>query len=68
LCRDPLHSRTKNRGDYDHHIVVDVEGTKVSIERDEEGDYGASADEEGISDGKVDTELISAFFEVLQKI
>jgi hypothetical protein len=44
------------------HIVVDVNGTPVTIERDEEGNYRALGDVES----KVDVELVKAIVEVLE--
>jgi hypothetical protein len=42
------------------HIVVDVNGTPVTIERDEEGNYRALGDVES----KVEVELLKAIVEV----
>jgi hypothetical protein len=47
---------------YVHHIVVDVNGTPVSIERDEEGNYRAL----GEPNSKVDIELIKTIVDVLE--
>jgi hypothetical protein len=47
---------------YVHHIVIDVNGTNITIERDEEGNYRALGD----VDSKVDVELVKAIVEVLE--
>jgi len=47
---------------YVHHIVIDVNGTNITIERDEEGNYRALGD----VNSKMDIELIKAIVEVLE--
>jgi hypothetical protein len=49
---------------YVNHIVVDLSGTPITIERDEEGNYRALGDIEK----KVDPELIEAVVNVLQML
>ncbi len=49
-----------------HRIVVDVNGTNISIERDEEGNYRALGEANEMLDKKVDVELIKAIVEVLE--
>lgn len=50
---------------YIQHIVVDINNTKVIIERDEEGNYRALVDEEKLRDSKVNLELVKAVIDVL---
>jgi hypothetical protein len=53
---------------YVNHVVVDLEGTQITIERDEEGNYRAIGDTEKMQSTKVDTELIEAIVNVLQSL
>src|SRR3712207_6777600 len=43
---------------YVNHILVEVNGTTVTIERDEEGNFRALVDPEKVKDAKVDFELV----------
>jgi hypothetical protein len=51
---------------YVHHIVVDVNGTNITIERDEEGNYRALADAGKGNPFKLDAGLIEALVHVLE--
>jgi hypothetical protein len=51
---------------YVHHIVVDVNGTPVTIERDEEGNYRALVDLEKVQSSKLDAGLMEALVSVLE--
>ena len=51
-----------------NHIVVDVYGTAITIERDEEGNYRALGDAEQLTKNKVDLELVKAMVEVLERL
>jgi hypothetical protein len=53
---------------YVHHIVVDLAGNQITIERDEEGNYRALGDVEKLKDSKVDVDLIKAVIAVLQSL
>jgi hypothetical protein len=53
---------------YVNHIVVDLGGTQVTVERDEEGNYRALGDAEKMQSTKIDTELIEAVVNVLQSL
>lgn len=53
---------------YVHQIVVDLSGSKVTIERDEEGNYRALEDQEKLKNSKVDVELVKAVITVLQSL
>jgi hypothetical protein len=53
---------------YVNHIVIDVSGTQIIIERDEEGNYRALGDAEKMQSTKIDTELIEAVVNVLQSL
>ncbi|MCW3081127.1 hypothetical protein [Segetibacter sp.] len=53
---------------YVNHIIVDLGGTQITIERDEEGNYRAIGDAEKMQPTKVDTELIEAVVNVLQSL
>ncbi len=53
---------------YVNHIIVDLGGTQITIERDEEGNYRALGDAEKLQSTKVDTELIEAVVNVLQSL
>jgi hypothetical protein len=54
---------------YVHHMVVDINGANITIERDEEGCYRAleEFDESG-SHGKVDVELVKEIVQVLESL
>ena len=51
---------------YVNHIVVDLFGIAVTIERDEEGNYRALVAVEKLNDSKVDVDLIKEVIAVLQ--
>ena len=53
---------------YVNHIVVDLGGSQITIERDEEGSYRALGDTEKIEGPKVDVDLIKAVVSVLQSL
>lgn len=53
---------------YVNHIVVDLSGTQITIERDEEGNYRALGDTEKMEGSKVDVDLIKAVVTVLQSL
>lgn len=53
---------------YINHIVVDLNGTPITIERDEEGNYRALGDTEKMEGSKVDVDLIKAVITVLQSL
>ena len=53
---------------YVNHIVVDLGGTQITIERDEEGNYRALGDAEKMQSTKVDIELIEAVVHVLESL
>ena len=53
---------------YVNHIVVDLFGNPVTIERDEEGNYRALGDAEKFKDSKVDVDLVEAVITVLQSL
>ncbi len=53
---------------YIHHIIVDVDGTNITIERDEEGNYRALVNPEKINDNKIDIELLEAIVGVLEAL
>jgi hypothetical protein len=53
---------------YVNHVVVDLGGTQITIERDEEGNYRALGDTEKIEGSKVDVGLIKAVITVLQSL
>ena len=53
---------------YVHHIVVDVNGTPVTIERDEEGSYRALVDAEKLETSRLDPGLIEALVSVLASL
>jgi hypothetical protein len=53
---------------YVNHVVVDLGGTQITIERDEEGNYRALGDTEKIEGSKVDVDLIRAVVTVLQSL
>jgi hypothetical protein len=53
---------------YVNHIVVDLGGTPITIEHDEEGNYRALGDIEKMECSKVDVDLIKAVITVLQSL
>ena len=53
---------------YVNQIAVDVNGTTLTIERDEEGNYRAIGDAEQTAANKVDLELVKALVEVLENL
>jgi hypothetical protein len=53
---------------YVNHIVVDLGGPQITIERDEEGNYRALGQAEKLEVTKVDTELVEAVVNVLQSL
>jgi hypothetical protein len=53
---------------YVNHIVVDLSGNPVTIERDEEGNYRALSDAEKFKDSKLDLDLVKAVIAVLQSL
>jgi hypothetical protein len=53
---------------YVNHILVDITGTQITIERDEEGNFRAVGDPEKMKDSKVDLDLVKAVVEVLEKL
>jgi len=53
---------------YVNHIVVDLSGIPITIERDEEGNYRALGDSEKMKDSKVDVDLIKRIIKVLQSL
>jgi hypothetical protein len=56
------------RFDYIHHILVDLYGTQITIERDEENNYRALVAPELMQHGKVDTNLVQALVAVLESL
>jgi hypothetical protein len=53
---------------YVHHIVVDVNGTPVTIERDEEGNYRAIDYSQEMRDNKIDVGLVKAIVGLLESL
>lgn len=53
---------------YVNHIVVDLNGVQITIEKDEEGNYRALGDAEKMHNAKVDVDLIKAIITVLQSL
>lgn len=53
---------------YVTHVLVELNGTQVTIERDEEGNYRALIDPERLSDTNVDKELVGAVIGVLESL
>ena len=53
---------------YINHIVVDLFGNPVTIERDEEGNYRALGDVEKFKELKVDIDLVKAVISVLESL
>jgi hypothetical protein len=49
---------------YVHHIVVDVDGTPVTIERDEEGNFRALVDAHLVQASKIEVWLVEALVSV----
>lgn len=53
---------------YVNHILVDIKGTEITIERDENGNFRALGSTEKMKDGLVDLNLVKAMIEVLEKL
>ena len=53
---------------YVNHIVVDINGTEVTIERDEEGNFRALSDPGTMEQSKVDVGLVREIIGVLQSL
>ena len=53
---------------YVNHIIVDLDGVQITIERDEEGNYRALGDSEKIKDSKVEVDLIKEIIRVLESV
>jgi hypothetical protein len=53
---------------YVNQVVVDLGGTQITIERDEEGNYRALGNTEKVESFKVDVDLIKAVVMVLQSL
>lgn len=53
---------------YVNHIVVNVNGVQITIERDEEGNYRAVGDAEKMQDATIDVGLIEAVITTLQSL
>ena len=53
---------------YVNHIIVDLDGVQITIERDEEGNYRAIGDWEKIKDSKVEVDLIKEIIRVLESL
>lgn len=53
---------------YVNHILVDIDGRQVTIERDEEGNFRALADPEMSAEDNVDLELVKAIVGVLESL
>ena len=53
---------------YVNHIIVDVHGTPITIERDEEGNYRALIAPEDANSHKLDLGLIKALVKVLESL
>ena len=53
---------------YVNHIIVDLEGVEITIERDEEGNYRALGDSEKMKDSKLDVDLIKEVIKVLESL
>ena len=53
---------------YVNHVIVDLGGTQITIERDEEGNYRALGNPEKMQASKVDVDLIKAVVGVLQSL
>ena len=51
-----------------NHIIVDLDGVQIAIERDEEGNYRALGDWEKIKDSKVEVDLIKEIIRVLESL
>jgi transposase len=66
--KEILFSARVIRFGYVNHIIVDLDGVEITIERDEEGNYRALGDIEKIRQSKIDVELIGTLIEVLQSL
>ena len=53
---------------YVNHIIVDLDGVQITIERDEEGNYRALGDSEKIKDSKVEVDLVKEIIKVLESV
>lgn len=53
---------------YVNHILVDINGTEITIERDENGNFRALRSPEKMKEGQVDLDLVKAMIEVLEKL
>ena len=53
---------------YVNHILVDIYGVQITVERDEEGNFRALEDPDKMKEGKVDLALVKAVVEVLEKL
>lgn len=53
---------------YVNHIIVDLYGVEITIERDEEGNYRALGDSEKVKDSKLDVDLIKEVIKVLESL
>jgi hypothetical protein len=53
---------------YVNHIIVDLDGVQITIERDEEGNYRALGDWEKMKDSKVEVDLIKEIIRVLESL
>ncbi len=53
---------------YVNHIIVDLDGVQITIERDEEGNYRALGDSEKMKASKVDVDLIKEIITLLQSL
>ena len=53
---------------YINHVIVDLGGTQITIERDEEGNYRALGDSEKMESSRVDVNLIEAVVKVLESL
>ena len=51
-----------------NYTVVDLSGNQITIERDEEGMYGALGDVEKLKEDKVDLELVKEVTNVLRSL
>lgn len=53
---------------YVNHIIVDIGGTQLTIERDEEGNYRAVGNQQDVNSDRVDAGLIREVVMVLQSL
>ncbi len=53
---------------YTRQIVVDINGTKVSLEQDEEGKYRGMMDPTVIQEKRIDLQLLQSIVEVLEAL